>query len=154
LSETASERQTESLRLERTFQAPAEAVFDAWTNPEVLRRWWAAKPSWNCPAAEVDLRVGGSYRLSMEDPDSKTQHVIGGRYTEVQRPRRLAYTWRWEGSEENLQSTVVVEFIARGEHTTVVLEHTRLASVESREGHREGWLGCLENLETRVFADV
>jgi uncharacterized protein YndB with AHSA1/START domain len=150
LSETRAP-ESESLRLERTFDAPREAVFDAWTAPEVLRRWWAAKPSWRSPAAEVDLRVGGNYRLTMEDPDSGQKYIVAGHYTDVERPARLAYTWRWEGQEENPESTVVVEFIEQGERTTVVLEHTRLPSVESRDGHRDGWLGCLENLATRAF---
>ena len=53
--------------MERRFDAAPEAVFDAWTNPEVLRRWWAAAPDWETPAAEVDLRPGGRYRLTMRD---------------------------------------------------------------------------------------
>jgi uncharacterized protein YndB with AHSA1/START domain len=151
VAESSSETETASLRLQRVFQAPADAVFDAWTSPEVLRRWWAAKPSWRCLSAEVDLRVGGSYRLGMEDPESGETHIVGGRYTDVERPRRLAYTWRWEGGEENVQSSVAVEFIDQGERTTIVLEHTLLADQESRDGHRSGWLGCLESLQTNVF---
>jgi uncharacterized protein YndB with AHSA1/START domain len=57
------------LRLERTFNAPAQAVFDAWTSPEVLRRWWPAGPDWDTPVAEVDVRVGGKLRLVMRRPD-------------------------------------------------------------------------------------
>ena len=58
-----------SLRVERTYDASPEEVFDAWTNPEVLRRWWAVHPEGTTPIAEVDLRVGGRYRLSMESPE-------------------------------------------------------------------------------------
>jgi uncharacterized protein YndB with AHSA1/START domain len=53
------------VRIERTFDAPAEAVFDAWTRPEVMRRWWHAGPDWETPEAEVDLRVGGKVRVVM-----------------------------------------------------------------------------------------
>ena len=52
------------LRIERTFDAPAEEVFDAWTSEEVLRRWFHADPDWETPSAEVDLRVGGTVRGS------------------------------------------------------------------------------------------
>lgn len=139
------------LRLERTIEATAEEAFDAWTNPEVLRRWWAADPTWVTPVAEVDCRVGGRYRLSMEDPATGVTHTVGGEYHEVRRPERLVYSWCWERSngEPEHTSTVTVEFLGAGEHTTIVLEHTNLASSESRDGHREGWIGCLDNLQAR-----
>ena len=63
-----TERQERMLRIERTFDAPADAVFEAWTSEEVLRRWLHAQPDWDTPIAEVDLRVGGSVRVVMRDP--------------------------------------------------------------------------------------
>jgi len=145
-----------TLRLERTFDAPADAVFDAWTNPEVLRRWWVVDPAWRTPVAEVDLRVGGAYRLSMEDPDAGTRHTVGGEYREVLRPERLVYSWSWEqdaGGTPHV-STVTVRFLAEGERTTVVLEHFELESRQSRDSHRAGWEGCLESLQARIFAPL
>src|SRR5262249_60767935 len=59
------------LRLERTFNAPARAVFDAWTSAEVLRRWWPAGADWETPVAEVDVRVGGGLRRVMRSPDGE-----------------------------------------------------------------------------------
>src|SRR6185312_1836179 len=56
---------TQTLRIERTFHAPAEAVFDAWTSEEVLLRWWHAGHDWETAEAEVDLRVGGAVRVVM-----------------------------------------------------------------------------------------
>lgn len=149
-----SEQTAMDLRLERTFNASAEEVFDAWTNPEVLRRWWGADPSWKTPVAEVDLRVGGRYRLSMEDPATGTTHTVGGEYLQIERPERLVYTWCWErgGSERDHESTVTVSFRGEGERTTLVLEHSNLPSAESRDRHREGWIGCLQNLSTRGLA--
>ncbi|MGH2855422.1 MAG: SRPBCC family protein [Solirubrobacteraceae bacterium] len=142
------------LRIERTFASSAEEVFDAWTNPEVLRRWWAASPTWRTPVAEVDLREGGRYRLSMEDPETGTVHTVGGEYREVRRPERLAYSWCWEQDDGTTShvSTVTVDFLGEGGRTTVVLEHHGLATPESCEQHRHGWEGCLENLQTRLFA--
>ena len=60
-----------ALELSHRFAAPREKVFEAWTDPEVLRRWWAAAPTWDTPLAEVDLREGGSYRLSMHTDTAK-----------------------------------------------------------------------------------
>ena len=59
---------TKTLRIERTYQAPAQAVFDAWTTEEVMRRWWHAEHDWETTEAEVDLRVGGVVRGRWESP--------------------------------------------------------------------------------------
>ena len=69
---------TKTLRIERTFQAPAEAVFDAWTSEEVIRRWWHAEHDWETTEAEVDLRVGGVVRVVMRDPDKDVEYGGGG----------------------------------------------------------------------------
>jgi uncharacterized protein YndB with AHSA1/START domain len=142
-----------SLRIERTYNATPEEVFDAWTTPEVLRRWWAVHPEGKTPVAEVDLRVGGRYRLSMEAPDGE-RNTVQGEYSEVDRPRRLVYTWQWELDAGGLgaASTVTVEFRADGERTTVVLEHTGLPDAESRDRHAQGWAACMDIFGERGFA--
>jgi uncharacterized protein YndB with AHSA1/START domain len=154
---------TMSLRVERTFDAPAEDVFDAWTNPEVLKRWWSVGPTWNTPTVEVDLRVGGSYRLSMENPESGARYTVIGEYREVDSPKRLVYTWAWESeggqagdapASDPHVSLVSVQFLQEGEQTKVVLEHAGLASQESAVQHEAGWIGCLENLDARIFAEA
>jgi uncharacterized protein YndB with AHSA1/START domain len=145
-----------ALRVERTFEAPREAVFDAWTNPEVLRRWWGAGPDWETPVAEVDLREGGSYRLTMRDPESGMTPTVGGEYREIRRPERLVYTWAWEdmpGSQTET-SLVTVEFEETDGRTTVTLVHSGLTSDGSRERHEHGWNACLDNLATRVFGSA
>ena len=88
---------TTTLRIERTFQAPAEAVFDAWTSEEVIRRWLHAEHDWETTEAEVDLRVGGAVRVVMRDPDKDVEYGGGGHYTEIDPPTRLAFTWIWDG---------------------------------------------------------
>jgi uncharacterized protein YndB with AHSA1/START domain len=142
-----------TLRLERAFDAPPEEVFDAWTNPVVLRRWWAAQPTWTSPGCEVDLRVGGRYVLRMRD-DEGGVHAVTGEFREVSRPHRLVYTWCWEGADglpPAHMSLVTVEFVSSGDGTTVLLEHTGLASEESRARHTAGWHGVLDNLGRRVL---
>lgn len=144
------------LRLSRRFNAPRERVFEAWTNEDVLKKWWAAQPSWDTPVAEVDARPGGSYRLAMRDPDSGETHTLVGEYREVNPPERLVYTWTWEsnvdamsGSENTL---VEVDFREDGDATEVVVTHSGFATPELRDMHAHGWNGCLDNLERRVFA--
>lgn len=141
-----------SLRIERSFDATPEEVFAAWTDPEVLRRWWAVHPDGSTPVAEVDLRVGGRYRLMMEQPDG-TRHTVGGEYREVRPPHRLVYSWRWEldSGEQGRESVVTVSFQADGERTRLVLEHTGLESTDARDRHAQGWIACLEIFRSRGF---
>ena len=148
--------QETTLELSHRFAAPREQVFEAWTNPEVLKRWWAAAPTWDTPRAEVDAREGGSYVLSMRT-DTGDVHTVRGEYTEVRPPERLAYTWSWEegpepamaGSESTL---VVVEFLEDGDGTLVKLTHSGFSSDQILEMHAQGWEAVLANLERRVFS--
>ncbi len=154
MSEPAPTPDAATLRLQRTFAAPPEDVFDAWTNPEVLRRWWAADPSWSSPGCDVDLRVGGRYVLRMRDEQTGELHAVGGEYREVERPRRLVYTWSWHGEggpNPGHVSLVAVEFRGEGERTTVVLEHTGLPDEASRRRHGDGWRATFDSLARRIF---
>jgi uncharacterized protein YndB with AHSA1/START domain len=73
------------LRLERTFDAPASKVYEAWTSAEVLRRWWHAEHDWETPIAEVDVRVGGAIRLVMRNPADGSEYAGSGVYTLLER---------------------------------------------------------------------
>jgi uncharacterized protein YndB with AHSA1/START domain len=145
----------EALRLRHEFAAPPEAVFDAWTDPAVLERWWAAAPTWDSPGCEVDLRVGGRYVLRMRDDRTGAVLAVAGEYREIDRPRRLVYTWAWQEEDGTAghESLVTVEFRPEGGGTTVVLEHTGLPSKEAGERHAMGWTGTFENLARRVFGE-
>ena len=88
------------VRIERTFAASADDVFDAWTSPEVMRRWFPPAPDWEAPEAEVDLRVGGRVRVVMRRPDG-TEIGAGGEYTQIDRPHRLVMTWTFEDDPYN-----------------------------------------------------
>jgi uncharacterized protein YndB with AHSA1/START domain len=141
-----------TLRLERTFEAPAQAVFDAWTSAEVLRRWWPSGSDWEAPVAEVDVRVGGSLRIVMRSPGGEE---FGGRgeYLEITPPTRLVFTWTWDGHEGHEGTQLIeVEFTQREDGTTIVLLTNRgLRDADSKRSHRDGWLASFDNLD-RVLA--
>ena len=131
------------LVVRRTVRARADRVFEAWTNPEHLHAWWGPKPV-TCCGAQVDLRVGGRYRIDNALPDG-TVVSIEGEFREIQPHRRLVYTWRM-GKSPQESSLVTVRFEERGEETEVVVVHEQIANQEVRESHEKGWDGCLEGL--------
>ena len=83
---TVPEEATRVVRIERTFDAPAEDVFDAWTSEEVISRWFKPRQGWQEADAEVDLRVGGTVRVVMRTPDGEPVRA-GGEYTLIERPQ-------------------------------------------------------------------
>lgn len=134
-----------SLRIERTFDAPPQDVFDAWTSVEVLKRWWHAEHRWETPFAEVDLRVGGAVRVAMRNPEDGKEYGGGGEYTVIDRPRRLAFTWAWHGDDESRRQLIEVEFVDLGDRTTVVLTNSGLPEPEV-DDYRDGWSNSFDNL--------
>ena len=139
-----------TLRMERTYRAPAQAVFDAWTSEEVMRRWWHVEPDWATPVAEVDLRVGGTVRVVMRNPDDDAEYGGGGQYTEIDPPTRLAFTWIWDGS--TTRQLIELDFEETDGVTTVRLTNSGLWDEEAVRSHEEGWSGALDNLE-RVLTE-
>jgi uncharacterized protein YndB with AHSA1/START domain len=143
---------TQILRLERSFDAQVQDVFNAWTDPAVLKRWWSGGPQWSTPVADVDAQPGGSYRLMMES-ESGERHTVVGQYRTVEPPTLLVYTWAWEldAGGTGPESTVTVAFEADGDATRVVVEHAGLPDEASRERHGVGWSTCLDQL-TSLYA--
>ena len=134
----------EAVEVRRTFAASPKRVFQAWTTPEEVKLWAAPGPTLGVPVAEIDLRVGGGYRIHMREPSGKEYRVVGT-YREVDPPRRLVYTWSWETDPTVVDSIVTVEFHDRGGSTEVVLRHEGLPT-EKRAGHEVGWNGSLDKL--------
>jgi uncharacterized protein YndB with AHSA1/START domain len=134
-----------TLRIERTFQAPAEAVFDAWTSEEVLLRWWRAGHDWETTEAEVDLRVGGVVRVVMRDPSKDVEYGGRGIYTEIEPPSRLAFTWIWDG--DTRRTLIELDFQEIDGSTTVSFTHSDLWDEEAVRSHEDGWRKLFDNLE-------
>ncbi len=154
-----------SLTIKRTLDAPRDLVFRAWTEPDRLSQWWGAGPDFSTPIAEVDLRVGGKYRLGMKAPDQEEPYIVGGTYREVRPPERLVYTWAWEqhgsGSSTGTagegapdlgpgETLVTVEFHEVGDKTELVLTHEFFPDKNMRDEHNQGWEGVLTQLARLV----
>ena len=143
------------LQLTRVFDAPRELVFNAWTDANQFQQWFgaAACEGSSLQSVKADARVGGKYRLQVRRADGEYFTTVGV-YREVKPPERLVFTWQFEkdgsggefGEVEPPEMLVTLEFKARGQQTELTLTHERFASVESRDRHEEGWIGCLNEL--------
>ncbi len=134
-----------TLNLRRIFKASREKVFRAWTDPEELKKWWGPE-GYSTPTAEVNLRVGGKYRLGMMKLPDGEIFCLSGTYREVRPPERLVYTWRWEAQPDLGETLVTVEFREVDDSTEVVLTHAFFPTEKARDDHNKGWNGCLDRL--------
>jgi uncharacterized protein YndB with AHSA1/START domain len=131
---TPSERE---IAMTRVFDAPRTLVFDAWTKPELLRRWLGVRAGWTFAVCDVDLKVGGKYRWVWRGPDG-TEMGMGGVFREIVRPERIVATERfdepWYEGGDAVDTTVFVE---KGGKTTVTTT-VRYASKEVRDSVIKG----------------
>ena len=135
-----------TLRMRRTFEAPARDVFDAWTSEEVILRWFRAEHHWETSEASVDLRVGGAVRVVMRDPQNDAEYGGGGHYTEIDPPRRLAFTWVWDDYPSK-DTLIEIDFEEADGVTNVTFTHSGLWDEESLPSFEDGWGKCFANLE-------
>lgn len=138
------------MRIERTFTAAAEEVFDAWTSPEVMRRWFHCEADWQTPEAEVDLRPGGEIRVVMRRPDG-TKAEARGEFSVIDRPRRLVMIWTFNDEPSNEQ-LLELSFSESQGSTTVLLLNSGISTDKRRDGQDWGWRGCLDQLERLLAA--
>lgn len=133
------------LVLERTLDAPIQRVFDAWTNPELLAKWFAPGPM-TCRVEGMDARVGGTYRMTMVGPEG--EYTCIGKFTAIKAPNHLAFTFNWAGADAAMpQDTLcTVDLKELNGKTHLRFVHAGFPNAEARTNHEEGWVGCLEKL--------
>ena len=136
------------VRVTQTIRASRARVFRAWTDPELLMRWFIP-PDDQMRVVELDLRAGGRYRL--EGTVRARPWSVWGIYREVAPPSRLVFTWTWEndatlGEPLGKDTVVTVDFRERGAETEVVVTHERLVTEKARAEHQAGWVECLDRI--------
>ena len=139
-----------TLRLVRVFNAPRERVFDAWVVEQNFIQWM-------CPSnvhvdeVKLDVQPGGAWHL--RGRNASRNFVTSGKYVEVKRPERLVFTWAHHADGDftkprGHETTVRVELSALGSKTELTLIHGSFADVPSFDGHRKGWTGSFDKLDT------
>lgn len=137
-----------SLLVRRIVNGDADRVFRAWTSAGQIMKWWGPSHV-SCPHCEVDLRVGGKYRIANLLPDGSTIWIIG-RFLRIEPPRLVQYSWQFGTDpkfDANAGERVTVRFLPKGSKTEIIVEHSHISDRRTRENHSIGWLGCLDGLE-------
>jgi uncharacterized protein YndB with AHSA1/START domain len=138
----AGEERPDRLVVRKIIQASREEVFAAWIDPESIRDWM-------CPGdivsaeAQLDPRIGGSYRIVMKSPTGEFEH--SGEYLAVDPPSKLVFTWV-SNSTGNQPTLVMVELFARGSACELVLTHERFTDADAVWRHKSGWGQIVDRL--------
>ena len=132
------------LVVSRLIDAPRELVFQAWTDPEQIARWWGPR-GFVTVEHDMDIRPGGAYWFVMRSPEG-TDHRKRGVYREIVAPERIAFTFAWEAADGTLghETLVTVTFDAVDDKTRLTLRQGAFDSVAGRDDHVIGWTSCLE----------
>jgi uncharacterized protein YndB with AHSA1/START domain len=139
-----------SLTINRRINATPEKVFAAWIDPEKIAHWFGpANTVAESVRAEMDVRVGGRFRIRFATDDGET-HEVGGSYRDVTPDQRLVFSWAWHTTPER-ESLVTITLRLDGDGTLLTLNHAQFFDEAARDGHERGWTGTLDKLE-RFFA--
>jgi len=125
----------------KVIKATPEEVFEAFTNPEIMTKWFFGVDDWSVEVSNM-LEVGGTYILNMISTDGK-EYKHTGAYKIIAPPEKLVFTWN---SDFVRDTVVTVYFRGVEDGTEITLEHEFLPTDEARADHRRGWTTCLENL--------
>jgi uncharacterized protein YndB with AHSA1/START domain len=139
-----------TLRLVRHYEVAPQKVWRAWTDPQTLKRWFGPDDDGEVLLAEVDLRVGGRYRLQFQAPGGEL-HDVGGEYREVAPHQRLVFTWAWKSTPER-ESLVTLQFRPLEGGTEFVFLQEQFFDVAARDGHAGGWTAALAKLGRLIAA--
>ena len=138
-------QQKPSLALSRRYPVAPEKVWRAWTDPQALKRWFGPGPGEPVSVADIDLRVGGGFRIVFGGADGNANECAGV-YKEVVPNRKLVFTWHWPNSTPERVSVVTIVFEAVGTGTELVFKHEQLFDEKARDDHKRGWSASLDKL--------
>ena len=142
----ATLKEKPSLTLTRSYPVAPEKVWRAWIDPEAIKKWWG--PGGNDPVslAQLDLRVGGRFRIVFGGPEGNN-HEVQGVYKEVVPNRKLVFTWTWPNSTPERVSLVTILFKPAGGGTELEFLHEQFFDQAARDGHKRGWSESFAKLE-------
>ena len=146
-------RRSLTLVVRRGIAAPPTPFSPPGPSPRHLLKWWGPRGV-TLAAAEIDLRVGGRYRLANQYEDGSVLWIAGV-FEVIDRPHRITYTWAHVPADDSASrhTRVTVRFENRDQGTEVIVVHQGIRSARSRRSHRAGWAECLDSLAALIPAD-
>jgi uncharacterized protein YndB with AHSA1/START domain len=114
---TPSDRE---IAMTRVFDAPRALVFQAWTQPDLVRRWLYGPDDWRLAVCEIDLKVGGKLRFTWQNRDNSQKMGLGGIYREIAAPDRMVFTEVWDEDWTGGETIVTITFTEQAGRTTMV----------------------------------
>src|SRR5258708_15087918 len=132
-----------SLEVRRVIRATPDRIFEAWTEPAHLGEWWGPSDV-ACVEAQIDMRVGGRYRIGNQHAGGRIVWIVG-EFEAITPNRELVYTWRLEPDSQPPER-VRVRFDPHADGTEVIVLHERILHPSRRDRHREGSPGCRDGL--------
>jgi uncharacterized protein YndB with AHSA1/START domain len=133
------------LNLVRKYPVAPEKVWRAWTDPQAVKQWWGVTPADRVSIAELDVRVGGRFRIVFGGAKG-TDHEAAGTYREVIPNRKLVFTWAWPRTSPERESQVTVLFNAVDGGTELDFLHEQFFDEKARDDHKRGWSGLFDKL--------
>jgi uncharacterized protein YndB with AHSA1/START domain len=140
------------IRLHRFIRTRRDQVFGAWTQPEVLSRWFAPA-GWSVTRAAIDLRVGGAFAVGMRKASDRDETgVLTGEYETVVTDELLVFSWGWSG-DPDLRTRVTVRLSDVEGGVELSLTHEQFTTAEARARHEAGWRDTLDQLAAMTSAE-
>ena len=132
------------IAITRRFSATPKLVWDCWTNPAHILRWFGSDPNGHGVSAQADLQPGANFEITFSNADG-TQHTCTGTYADVRPHTNLSFTWRWKGTEEP-ESFVTIALTPHEAATEMRFEHTNLGHASSHD-YAAGWQRTFDKLD-------
>ncbi len=132
-----------ALTVSKNLNASVADVWNAWTNPEEIAKWWLPEGFSESAPSEVDLRVGGEFKLHMQPPEGDAFYAHGI-FKEIVPNSKIKSTWLWSTSDEKTELTI--EFNEVGDGTEIVILHEFLADEEEKNKQTVGCVGMIDRI--------
>ena len=139
------------LVIERRFAASCKKVYEAWTNPQILQKWWGPVGV-TIPELKLDVREGGEWTTTFHS-DQMGHRTVSGKYLTVDAPNRLIFTWGWvDNGKRDHETEVEIVLKSSGDGTLMTLTQKSFANIENRDNHNHGWTSSFEKLDSFLNA--
>jgi uncharacterized protein YndB with AHSA1/START domain len=138
-----------SIRISRSFSASPQEVWQAWTDPRLVKSWFGSDPNGKVLDASLDVRPGGTFEVTFRNSDD-TQFTCAGTYKEIKKYQRLVFTWTWKDRPE-VQESVTLVFQARQTGTLMIFKHANIDAGTTHD-YETGWRSTFDKLERTLKA--